>query len=202
MIESYGISLEQMMENAGRNLAELARQLLGAQVRDRQVTVLCGPGNNGGGGMVAARHLHNWGAQVKVVRASDPSRLKDVPAHQWSILRAMQLDQADFVDLESSALILDALLGYSATGDPRSPLSRVNSRTTFLAFTKASRAQNLRNALDSKPAALTLRFCKPRRSPTSRQKTRICASPPTMAVSMAQRLYSWQLARATASWAC
>ena len=121
MIEVYGISLEQMMENAGRNLAELARQLLGGQVIGRQVTVLCGAGNNGGGGMVAARHSHNMSAQVSLMLAADLSKLKDVPAHQWSILKAIQLDQVNF-DLESSAFILDAMLGYGATGDPRPPI--------------------------------------------------------------------------------
>ncbi|MDQ3007362.1 MAG: NAD(P)H-hydrate epimerase [Chloroflexota bacterium] len=121
MIEVYGISLEQMMENAGRNLAELARQRLGRQVKGHQITVLCGAGNNGGGGMVAARHLHNWGADVCVVLASDPHKLKDVPAHQWSILKTLQLDQVNF-DLESSVLILDAMLGYGSTGDPRPPI--------------------------------------------------------------------------------
>lgn len=121
MVEAYGISLEQMMENAGRNLAELARQLLGGQVANRSITVLCGAGNNGGGGMVAVRHLHNWGAQVHVVLASDPNKLKDVPARQWSILQAMQLNRVEF-DFESSVLILDALLGYGSQGDPRPPI--------------------------------------------------------------------------------
>jgi NAD(P)H-hydrate epimerase len=119
MIEVYGISLEQMMENAGRNLAELARQMLNE--KDRRVTVLCGGGNNGGGGMVAARHLHNMGAQVRVVLASDPNKLKDVPAHQWSILMSIGLDRANF-ELDSSALILDTMLGYGSIGDPRSPI--------------------------------------------------------------------------------
>lgn len=121
MVEVYGIRLEQMMENAGRNLGELARQMLGGHIKGHQVTVLCGAGNNGGGGMVAARHLHNMGAQISVFLASDPNKLKGVPAHQWSILRAMQLDRAAF-DLDSSALILDALLGYGSRGDPRPPL--------------------------------------------------------------------------------
>ena len=62
MIEEYQISLIQMMENAGRNLAELARRQLGGQVADRSVVILSGAGNNGGGGLAAARHLHNWGA--------------------------------------------------------------------------------------------------------------------------------------------
>ncbi len=121
MVESYGISLEQMMENAGRNLAELARQMLGGQVTESKITALCGAGNNGGGGMVATRHLHNWGAQVHVVLASDPDELKDVPAHQWMIWKAMQPGHSEF-DLESSALILDALLGYGSQGDPRPPI--------------------------------------------------------------------------------
>jgi NAD(P)H-hydrate epimerase len=110
-----------MMENAGRNLAELARQMVGGRVADRQITVLCGAGNNGGGGMVTARHLHNWGAQVHVVLASNSNKLKDVPARQWSILRAMQLNRVEF-DLEASVLILDAMLGYGSRGDPRPPI--------------------------------------------------------------------------------
>ncbi|MCI0553459.1 MAG: NAD(P)H-hydrate epimerase [Anaerolineae bacterium] len=121
MIETYGIALEQMMENAGRNLAELAREMLGGRVADRQIKVLCGAGNNGGGGMVAARHLHNMGAQVSAVLVHDPDSLKDVLAHQWSILKAIHLDQVNS-DLESSALILDALLGYGSQGDPRPPI--------------------------------------------------------------------------------
>ncbi|MCI0552204.1 MAG: NAD(P)H-hydrate epimerase [Anaerolineae bacterium] len=122
MIESYGVTLGQMMENAGRNLAELARRMLGSRVVDRRITILCGAGNNGGGGMVAARHLHNMGAQVSVVLASEPNQLKGVPAHQWSILRAMELDRVDF-DFGSSSLILDSLLGYGSQGNPWHPIN-------------------------------------------------------------------------------
>jgi hypothetical protein len=52
MIEEFAISLEQMMENAGRNLALLARHLLGGDARGRRVLVLAGTGGNGGGGLV------------------------------------------------------------------------------------------------------------------------------------------------------
>jgi NAD(P)H-hydrate epimerase len=121
MVEVYDITLEQMMENAGRNLADLARQMLGGRLQDHRITVLCGGGNNGGGGMVAARHLHDMGARVGSVLASEPAKLKNVPARQWSILQAMQRDYPDF-DLESSALIVDALLGYGSKGNPRSPI--------------------------------------------------------------------------------
>lgn len=54
MVEDLGIELMQMMENAGRALADRARAMLGGDAEGRQVTVLAGPGGNGGGGMVPA----------------------------------------------------------------------------------------------------------------------------------------------------
>jgi NAD(P)H-hydrate epimerase len=83
MIEDYHISLLQMMENAGRNLADLAQFLLDGMVFGKTILVLCGQGNNGGGGMVAARHLHNRGARVKVYLAGKAAGLKPEPARQW-----------------------------------------------------------------------------------------------------------------------
>jgi NAD(P)H-hydrate epimerase len=121
MTEDYGILLIQMMENAGRNLAEMARRMLGGQLASRHVVVLCGAGNNGGGGMVAARHLQNRGAAVRVKFVGDPARLKDVPAHQWRILQTMGLANNDDPDLAQADLIVDALIGYGLTGNPRGP---------------------------------------------------------------------------------
>lgn len=121
MIEEWGITLIQMMENAGRNLAELSKRLLkGAQ--DKKIVVLCGIGNNGGGGMVAARHLHNWGAEVSVLLVHEESRLKEVPAHQWKILKRMDTIATDS-DLRNADLILDAMLGYGVQGNPREPIA-------------------------------------------------------------------------------
>lgn len=122
MIEEWGIDLVQMMENAGRNLAELARRLLGGTVTGARVAVLCGNGNNGGGGMTAARHLHNWGAQVGALLAGEEARLKDVPAHQWRTLKKMGVVHPS-LDLSSADLILDAMLGYGSSGDPRPPIA-------------------------------------------------------------------------------
>jgi NAD(P)H-hydrate epimerase len=121
MIEEYGIELIQMMENAGRHLAEQARRMLGGSVVERKVVVLCGGGNNGGGGMVAARNLHNWGAQVQVEITGDESRLKDVPAHQWHILLKMGLPRVGDREayLGKPDLIIDAIIGYGLRGDPR-----------------------------------------------------------------------------------
>lgn len=122
MVTEFGLELIQMMENAGRNLAEAARRMLGGQVKGQPIAVLCGVGNNGGGGMAAARHLHNGGAVVTAVLAGSRRGLKAVPARQWRSLERIGIARLD-VELESQALILDALLGYGARGDPRPPLS-------------------------------------------------------------------------------
>ncbi len=123
MIEEYQIELIQMMENAGRNLAELARRDLGGLVVGKSIALLCGAGNNGGGGLVAARHLHNWGANVSLILAFDPARLKEIPAHQWRILMQMGLDSNKEPELTKVDLILDALIGYGLSGDPRQPVA-------------------------------------------------------------------------------
>jgi NAD(P)H-hydrate epimerase len=123
MIEEYRIELIQMMENAGRNLAELARRELDGQVAGRSITCLCGAGNNGGGGLVVARHLHNWGAMVKVVLAFESSHFKEVPAHQYNILTQMGVDTITDPELAEQDLIIDALIGYGLRGDPRQPVA-------------------------------------------------------------------------------
>jgi len=111
MVEDLHIELVQMMENAGRNLAELAI----ARFAPASITVLAGPGGNGGGGLVAARHLLNRGRTVSVV-LSAPDSLTPVPAHQAEILRRMGVVIAD--NAAPADLILDSLIGYSLRGDP------------------------------------------------------------------------------------
>ena len=59
-----GGSLDELMAAAGLAVAQEAWMQLG-QLEDRRIAVLVGPGNNGGDGLVAARHLAEWGAQVR-----------------------------------------------------------------------------------------------------------------------------------------
>jgi NAD(P)H-hydrate epimerase len=72
--EELGLPLERMMENAGRALAGLSADLHGGTVRDQHLLVLAGPGGNGGGGLVAARHLAAAGARVAVRLATPTDR--------------------------------------------------------------------------------------------------------------------------------
>ena len=66
MMEDYRIDLVRMMENAGRCLAILTRdRFLNRSPVGKRVTVLAGSGGNGGGALVAARRLHNWGPRCR-----------------------------------------------------------------------------------------------------------------------------------------
>ena len=124
MIEDLGISLLQMMENAGRNLAELAIR----RFSPTSVTVMAGPGGNGGGGLVAARHLANRGIPVSVSLSRPAGEFAGVPAHQLAILEKMHVPVVEGAVADSD-LILDALIGYSLRGDPRGVTRDLIERT-------------------------------------------------------------------------
>ena len=114
MMVDYGIVLIQMMENAGRNLAHLARvRFLDGNPADRHVVVLAGTGGNGGGALVCARRLHSWGARVDVFLTAHVKELTPVTGHQLNILRRMgvSIHPTDQLAKQgTSELIIDGLL--------------------------------------------------------------------------------------------
>jgi len=112
MVEEFGITLPQMMENAGRILADLTVEMFAPN----KVSILVGKGHNGGGGLVAARYLHNKGVDTEVVLASP--ELADVPMRRLSTLRALDLPIRDSMQ-HDDGVIVDALLGYNQVGAPR-----------------------------------------------------------------------------------
>jgi NAD(P)H-hydrate epimerase len=115
-----GLTLTRMMENAGANLAWLARAILGGGVAAQRVTVVAGRGGNGGGGLVAARRLIGWGADVDIRLASEPGELAPVPLEQLRLLEQMGA-QVSFGagGIVPAELFIDAILGYGQRGDPR-----------------------------------------------------------------------------------
>jgi NAD(P)H-hydrate epimerase len=112
MVDELHIELAQMMENAGRALADIAIR----RFAPRTTAVLAGSGGNGGGGLVAARHLANRGVDVGVTLAVPEPALAPVPAHQLDILRRMGVALAP--NPGRADLVIDALIGYSLRGDP------------------------------------------------------------------------------------
>ncbi len=119
-MEETGPNLFQMMENAGRNLALMALEVLGKGWTRAKVVVLAGVGGNGGGGICAARHLANRGIKVNLC-ISTPERLKEAPAYQRMIFQSTGGIEVNPESLrgEDVELILDALIGYSLRSAPR-----------------------------------------------------------------------------------
>lgn len=113
-IEETGPNLFQMMENAGRNVALTAIDMLGGDWPDVPIVVLAGTGGNGGGGITAARHLRNHGGNVTVIITSVDG-MGEIPAAQLHVYRnsggAVHEDPTG-----EPSLIIDALIGYSLTG--------------------------------------------------------------------------------------
>ena len=121
-VEKYGIQLIQMMENAGRSLAKLAKILLGNSVLKKHIIVVSGKGNNGGGGLVSARHLSNWGAKVTLMLPQEP--LAGVPEIQRKIIQNLPIERKigrnAFQEISSSKadMILDTMIGYGLRANP------------------------------------------------------------------------------------
>jgi len=133
MVDILGISLVQMMENAGRALAALARaRFLEGDARGRRILVLAGAGGNGGGALTAGRRLAAWGAEVSVVLARDADAMTGIPAEQLSILARMGIHPGE-VSADPIDLIVDGLVGYSLSGSPRGRVAQLikwaNSRS-------------------------------------------------------------------------
>ena len=130
-VEETGPNLFQMMENAGRNLAQLAIDVLADRWQDAKILVLSGSGGNGGGGICAARHLANHNARVTLCLA-DPSKLQGVPAFQRTILKSTPAREISFDRIrdEHPDLVIDALIGYGLQSAPSGHVADLIEWTT------------------------------------------------------------------------
>ena len=119
--ERAGVSTDTLMENAGLEVARAARDELGGAAGAR-IVVLAGPGNNGADGLVAARHLRRWGAEVVCCLLA--GRPEHDPKQELARLYGVEIlsgpeDETLKRLVSRSHLVIDAVLG---TGRSR-PLS-------------------------------------------------------------------------------
>lgn len=117
--EETGPGLLQMMENAGRNLAEVVASELADDPEAGPIVVLAGTGGNGGGGTCAARHLANRGLDVTLC-VSRPEAMHDATAWQRTIYGSTSgavVEVGHLASLQAS-VIVDAVIGYNLQEAP------------------------------------------------------------------------------------
>jgi len=107
-----GAAGAQLMETAGRAVAEIVLE----RWSPRPVTVLCGPGNNGGDGFVAARHLAAAGWPVRLGLLGEPGALGGDAAHHASLWRG-SVEKLDPVLLDGAGIVIDAIFGAGLSRD-------------------------------------------------------------------------------------
>jgi NAD(P)H-hydrate epimerase len=134
--QKLGIAGQRLMEHAGVAVAAATKAIGEATERWRKgpILILCGPGNNGGDGFVAARHLAKAGADVAAVLVSSAG----TPATPDATRNWNRLDRAPRVsrlhvttglelkvlgkDIERASIVVDALLGTGSHGELRDPI--------------------------------------------------------------------------------
>eukprot|EP00301_Raphidiophrys_heterophryoidea_P016715 c26346_g1_i1.p1 GENE.c26346_g1_i1~~c26346_g1_i1.p1 ORF type:complete len:248 (+),score=72.96 c26346_g1_i1:168-911(+) len=126
----HKFSIDQLMELAGLSCACAVAEEFNPTQHPR-VLVVCGPGNNGGDGLVCARHLHHFGFAPTVVVPKPPSK----PLYQnlqvqcqklgIEVLPAMPTTDTSDSNDQNYHVIVDAVFGFSFAGDVRPPFDAV-----------------------------------------------------------------------------
>jgi len=120
-IEDQGVPSLELMEAAGHALAEATAETAVAG----PIRVVCGKGNNGGDGLVAARHLVESGYEVEVLLLWPADELSPDSATNFRLLEGAEVCEGEgaLSRLPGSGAIIDAVLGTGFSGQPRSPVS-------------------------------------------------------------------------------
>jgi len=125
LMSTEGFFSEQLMELAGLSVASIIAHIYPLQ-RYSKLLVICGPGNNGGDGMIASRHLKHFGYEPHIFY---PKRV-DKPLFKGLVTQCSKLEIPFLSDLPANfeseySLIVDAIFGYSFSGDIRPPFDTI-----------------------------------------------------------------------------
>ncbi|CAG8619816.1 32877_t:CDS:10 [Racocetra persica] len=124
MSQAGGFSIDQLMELAGLSVAQAIAKVYD-NLKYPRVLICCGPGNNGGDGLVAARHLFHFGYKPNIFY---PKQTKN-ELYQRLIVQCDNLN-IPFTNnlsnqLKQSDLVIDAIFGFSFSGEIRAPFDQV-----------------------------------------------------------------------------
>ncbi len=138
--EYFGITLLQLMENAGRNISEEITKRFSS---DKKITLFCGLGGNGGDGFVAARHLLAQGYDITIVLAGKSRDINHASALQnWATIqpllgkiRLFEVFDSSLIPKIDTDIVIDALLGTGTKGKLKAPILQmvdyINSLDAF-----------------------------------------------------------------------
>ncbi|RKF58186.1 NADH-hydrate epimerase [Erysiphe neolycopersici] len=119
-----GFSIDQLMELAGLSVSQVLHEVYNYK-NGKNILIACGPGNNGGDGLVAARHLKHFGYQPKIFY---PKRNNN-DLFKRLVTQLEDLDipfTNDFVAAtKASDYVIDAIFGFSFSGEIREPFQAV-----------------------------------------------------------------------------
>jgi len=134
--EKYGIPSLILMENAGRSAADVVWKMLGK--KKKSVVVVCGSGNNGGDGLVCARHLINRGAEAGIFMIGGEKELKTDVRINSDILKKSGYNvrrirgnrglSALAGALKRCTIVVDAIFGIGFHGEVREPHASIIER--------------------------------------------------------------------------
>jgi len=126
--EYYGTPPDKLMENAGKHVADYIEQ----NVAHPKIVVLCGPGNNGGDGFVAARYLSKKYPVTVFLISTEEHIHTSIALMNFSKLKSLPISLHDKRHLDTlsskmndATVIVDAMLGVGITGELRSPYNEI-----------------------------------------------------------------------------
>ncbi|TET86385.1 NAD(P)H-hydrate dehydratase [Candidatus Aerophobetes bacterium] len=133
-IEEIGIPSIVLMENAGLKVADAIERKYGP-LKEKYVYIFAGSGNNGGDGMVVARHLFNQKVKAKIFLLAEKKNIKGDAATNLAITEKMGIPMREITspafmeslekELAKADIVVDALLGTGAKGAPRGLMKKV-----------------------------------------------------------------------------
>jgi len=127
-IHDLGIPGVVLMENAGRAVAKVIEEIF-VSPKNKSIVILCGPGNNGGDGLVVARYLHGRQARIRLFLVGKKDNIRGEAETNLRIALNLGLVVKEIIspddlnslanELKNSDLVVDALLGTGASGPLR-----------------------------------------------------------------------------------
>jgi hydroxyethylthiazole kinase-like uncharacterized protein yjeF len=141
--EQVGITRVELMENAGRKVAEFLDDRYLDNLKDKQVLVICGQGNNGGDGFVSARYLHGL-CKMDVLFLGNKLSLSEEARINYehlmdldrSLIVHFEKDGMHMIDFGKYDIIIDAMIGLGVKGELQYPYSHavkcINSSKAYI----------------------------------------------------------------------